>query len=147
MRASIPCAAGLVLLILSTLAHAEVAPSKVQGTIVIPAKVPSFMGSTLEIKLWEYDPFLADASAKLFDEVIVKDYGHAETKETTTKFVIGEKANGGKTTKGRNYYVTLFVLVDGKRTHIGELNGKRGLCKVLTGGNPNKIKMVVRPVR
>jgi hypothetical protein len=46
------------------------------------------------------------------------------------------------------YYITVFVLDDaGKRTHIGEKDGKAGLCLVLTDGQPNKVTMIVRPVR
>jgi hypothetical protein len=39
------------------------------------------------------------------------------------------------------------LLKDGKRTHIGELDGKADLTKVLEGGKPSKVKMVVRAVR
>jgi hypothetical protein len=41
----------------------------------------------------------------------------------------------------------VFVLKDGKRTHIGEQGGKSGLCKVLTQGNPSSVKMIARTVR
>ena len=30
---------------------------------------------------------------------------------------------------------------------MGEKDGKRGLCKVLTGGNPKKVNLVLRDLR
>ena len=116
----------------------------VQGVLVIPKTVGSFEGHTLEIKLWEYDPFLADASAKLVDEFGAKTYGHTQGKDTKTTFSVGTKL---EPRQDRRYYITVFVLNDGKRTHIGEQDGKSGLCKVLTQGNPSSVKMIARAVR
>ena len=116
----------------------------VQGVLVIPKTVSSFEGHTLEIKLWEYDPFLADVSAKLVDEFGAKTYGHTQGKDTETIFSVGSKL---EPRQDRRYYITVFVVKGGKRTHIGELNGKSGLCKVLTQGNPSSVKMIARPVR
>jgi hypothetical protein len=116
----------------------------VQGVLVIPKTVGSFEGHTLEIKLWEYDPFLADVSAKLVDEFDAKTYGHTQGKDTETTFSVGTKL---EPRQDRRYYITVFVLKDGKRTHIGEQGGKSGLCKVLTQGNPSSVKMIARVVR
>ena len=41
----------------------------------------------------------------------------------------------------------VYALKDGKRTHIGEKDGKRGLCTVLAKGNHSSVTMVLRPVR
>jgi hypothetical protein len=116
----------------------------VQGVLVIPKTVGSFEGHTLEIKLWEYDPFLADASAKLIDNFGAKAYGHMQGKSTATAFSVGSKL---EPRKDRRYYITVFVVKDGKRTHIGERDGESGLCKVLTQGNPASVKMIARAVR
>ena len=116
----------------------------VQGVLAIPKTVGSFEGHTLEIKLWEYDPFLADASAKLVDEFGVEKYSHEGGKETETTFLVGGKL---EPRQDRRYYITVFVLKDGKRTHIGEKDGKSGLCKVLPQGNPSLVKMIARTVR
>lgn len=116
----------------------------VQGVLVIPKTVGSFEGHTLEIKLWEYDPFLADASAKLVDEFSVKDYGHTQAKATETIFSVGSKL---EPRQNRRYYITVFVLKDGNRTHIGEIDGKNGLGKVLADGKQSKVKVIARPVR
>lgn len=116
----------------------------VQGVLVIPKMVGSFEGHTLEIKLWEYDPLLADASAKLVDDFGVENYGHEAGEDTETAFSVGTKL---EPRQDRRYYITVFVIKDGKRTHIGEQDGKSGLCKVLTQGNTSSVKMIARAVR
>lgn len=116
----------------------------VQGLVLIPKTVGAFEGHLLEIKLWEYDPLLADVSAILVDEFEINSYKHAEGKKTQTPFVVGSHI---EPRKDRRYYITVFVLKEGKRTHIGEQGGKSGLCKVLTDGNLTSVKIVGRPVR
>jgi hypothetical protein len=44
------------------------------------------------------------------------------------------------------YYVTLFILKDGIRTHIGEVPDKF-LCTVLTHGETNKITLKVKQLQ
>lgn len=111
-------------------------------TMVIPTGVPSFAGRTLELQLWEYDPFLADASAKNIGKIIDPNFSHTAGKETRKKFAPGPKPADVKERMG--YYVTLFVLDAGKRTHMGERDGNRGISKVLTQGAPKEIQMIVR---
>ena len=94
--------------------------------------------------MWEYDPFLADVSAKLVDEFGVKKYGHEGGKDTATTFSVGTML---VPRQDRRYYITVFVVKDGRRTHIGEQDGKSGLCKVLTQGNPSSVKLIARAVR
>ena len=113
------------------------------GTVVIPADLASFDKRTLEVKLWQYDPFLADVSADLFDELIVKDYSHKTGTASKIKIKLG-KPNTVR--EDRAYYLTVFIMQNGKRTHMGEKDGKRGLCKVLNRGNPNSVEMIVREV-
>ena len=49
---------------------------------------------------------------------------------------------------GMSYYLTCFVIdAKTKRYLMGEKDGKRGLCKVLTGGNPNKVNLILRDLR
>ncbi|MCC9609063.1 hypothetical protein LOC68_07115 [Blastopirellula sp. JC732] len=121
-----------------------IAAKGVQGKLVIPKTVGSFAGHTLEIKLFEFDPFLADVSAKLVDQFDAKEFGHTAGETTELEFTVGGKL---EPRQDRSYYITVFVLKDGQRTHMGELDGKPGLCKVLTEGNPSEVKMIVRAVR
>ncbi len=118
--------------------------SGVRGDVLIPEKVGSFKDHALEILLWEYDPLLADAPATLIDKVFVEKYSHEEGKPTETPFAVGTKL---KPREDRRYYITVFVVKGEDRTHIGEQDGKNGLCKVLTQGNPSTVKMIARPVR
>ena len=81
---------------------------------------------------------------KLVDEFGVEKHSHKQGKNTETTFFVGAKL---EPRQDRRYYITVFILKDGKRTHIGEKDGKRGLCKVLTQGNPCSVMMIVRSVR
>lgn len=117
--------------------------TKVTGTLVVPAGVPSFRNLTVEIKLFRYDPRLADVSADLVDAGYLKDYQHQQGKETRTAFAIGTKP-GAKTDAKKRYYVTLFITKDGRRTHMGQCAHRKGLCLVLTQGHPREITMTVK---
>jgi hypothetical protein len=125
---------------------AEDKPStKVEGTFVIPKEVPSFEGRLVEIRLYKHDPRIADKAADLVERVEIKDFSHAQGKETKKDFAIG--ANGTLEPK-MGYYVTLFILQKEQRTHIGECeHSKKDLCKVLTNGEPSKISLKVREVK
>ena len=49
---------------------------------------------------------------------------------------------------GMSYYLTCFVIdAKTKRYLMGKKDGKRGLCKVLTGGNPNQVNLILRDLR
>ncbi len=128
---------------LETAGEGDARKAALTGTVVVPADLASFDGQTLEVKLWQYDPLLADVSADLFDELTVKDYSHKTGTVTNTKFELG-KPNTVR--EDRAYYLTVFVTDNGKRTHMGEKDGKRGLCNVLTRGNPPSVEMIVRGI-
>jgi hypothetical protein len=134
------------LCVVTTVSAADPVPSKVTGEVLLPAGLASFEKLRLEVTLWEYDPRLADASATRFDEVVVKNYAHTKGKDTRTAFTLGEKVNGGKTNAGKAYYLTVFVTQRGRRTHIGERDGKPGLCMVLTNGSRNEVTLTLRAV-
>ena len=119
--------------------------SKVTGTVVTAASVKGYSGLVLELRLYEYHPLIADKPADLVAKLNLKNYAHKAGKETKTHFTIGE--NGGKK-PGMAYYLTCFVIDRaGKRTLMGEKDGKRGLCKVLSAGNPNKVNLILRDLR
>ena len=115
------------------------------GTVIAPKAVKDITGLTLELRLYEYDPLLADAPADLVAKLRVKNLAHKEGKETKTKFTLAE---GASIQPRRSYYLTCFVLdANGKRYLMGEKDGKRGLCKVLANGNPNKVTLILRDLR
>ena len=119
--------------------------SKVTGTVVTAGSVKDYAGLTLELRLYEYHPFIADKPADLVAKLNLKNYAHKADKETKTTFTIGEDS---KVKPGMSYYLTCFVIdAKGKRYLMGEKDAKRGLCKVLTGGNPKKVNLVLRDLR
>ena len=121
------------------------ANTKVTGTVTVPKAVESFDKRVLELRLYEYDPRIADKGADLVELVEKKDFAHKKGTDTVEKFVIGAK---GKLRADRRYYLTVFVLDGNTRTHIGELDhAMKGLGKVLTDGQPRDVKATVRPVR
>ena len=125
------------------LAAAESA--KVTGTIVTPKTVKAYSGLELEIRLYEYHPFIADKPADLVGKFNVKKYAHKADTETKTQFIVGDAST---IKPGMSYYITCFVLdAKGKRQLMGEKDGKRGLCKVLTAGNPKKVTLILRDLR
>src|SRR4051794_36088999 len=121
------------------------ATTKVEGTLVVSKDLPSFQGRVVEIRLYKHDPRIADKAADLVEKLELKDFAHTQGQETTKAFVVGAK---GTLEAKQGYYVTLFLLDGGKRTHLGECeHSKNNLCRVLTDGQPAKIKLTVRAVR
>jgi len=126
-------------------AFAQDETAKVQAKVQIPATLASFKDQQLEVLLYEFDPRIADKAATLIDKHLNKSFSHTTGKETSVEITLGEKA---KLQPMMGYYLTVFVLdAAGKRTHIGEKDGKAGLCSVLTKSNPSKVTMIARPVR
>ena len=136
--------AGTMVLAFVALAK-EPASTKVTGTVLTPKGVKDYSGLTLEVRLYEYHPFVADKPADLVARLNLEEYAHKTGKETKTQFKVGE---AGTIMPGMSYYITCFVIdAKGKRYLMGEKDGKRGLCKVLTGGNPNRVNLILRDLR
>lgn len=128
---------------------AEADSTEVTGTLILPATVGSIKGSVVEIRLYEYDPRIADKAATLVDKVQIKGFQHTQGKETKREFSIGKKPPEKLDPKMR-YYVTLFIHPGDPdktpRTHMGEATHRKGLCLVLTQDHPRQITMKVREV-
>lgn len=119
--------------------------AKVIGTILTPKTVKAYGELELEIRLYEFHPFIADKPADLVGKFNVKKYVHKAGAETKTQFIVGDAAI---IKPRRSYYLTCFVLdAKGKRILMGEKNGKRGICNVLTEGNPRKVNLILRDLR
>lgn len=118
--------------------------AEVKATIVVPKTVESFKGRTLEVRLYKYDPLIADKAADLVDIIEEKNFAHTKGNDTVKELSLGKKA---KLEERRSYYVTLFIL-DGKdRTHMGDCEHAKGFAKVLTNGQPNVIKAIFRELK
>ena len=146
MRTFIPLA--LTLAFVAACGRADDKPddsTKVTGTITVPKDVKAFSKLVLEVRLYEYDPRIADKAADLVDILIVKDFTHIEGKENVEKIELGAKA---KIAAGKSYYVTVFVLDGDTRTHMADLDHAKGnLGKVLTNGAPSEIKGTLRSLK
>ena len=117
--------------------------TRVTGTFTVPKEQASFEKLTLEIRLYEYDPKVADKGADLVEKVEVKDFKHEKGKETVEKFEVGAK---GMIKDGKAYYLTLYVLDGETRVSRGDLTHDAGLGKVLTGGHPREVKATARQI-
>ena len=62
----------IALLTASAFAADKPGSAKVTGTVIAPKAVKDIAGLTLELRLYEYDPFLADAAADLVATEAVK---------------------------------------------------------------------------
>jgi hypothetical protein len=118
--------------------------ARVTGTFLLPKELDSFDGRVVEIRLYKIHLMIADKAADLVEKVEIKDFAHTKGTETKKAFVVGAKA---KLEKDMKYYLTLFILNDGQRTHMGEVSPGAEPPKVLTQGHPNKVTLTVRQVR
>lgn len=117
--------------------------TRVAGTFTVPKEQASFEKLTLEIRLYEYDPKVADKGADLVDKVEVKDFKHEKGKETVEKFEVGAK---GMIKDGKAYYLSLYVMDGDTRVSRGDLSHDAGLGKVLTNGHPREVKATARQI-
>lgn len=116
---------------------------QVTGAVTVPDIVKSFNDRVLEIKLFEFDPTVADKKADLVAHFEKKNFSHEMGHETVVPFSLG----GERIPKpGLQYYITVFVLDGEQRTHIGEIDGKRELGRVLLSAQPSTVKVVLREV-
>ena len=118
--------------------------ASVSGIVIIPADLPSFAESKLEIRLYKFDPLLADRPAQLIDRFSAQNYSHIEGKTTKTKFELGSQE---RIDPAMRYYITVFILSNDIRTHIGEKKGKQGLFTVLSANDPRHFSVWIRPVK
>lgn len=116
----------------------------VRGSVLIPDELASFANQDLELLLFEYDPRLADVGATQIDKLLMEGVSHEQGKGGVITFELGK---GFESRLDRAYYVTCFVLENGNRTHIGELDGQPGLIGVLKLGQPRSLSLHLRAVR
>jgi hypothetical protein len=111
--------------------------------VLIPKTCASFDGQKLDLRLYEYDPLLADVGADLVGQVTLQ-VSHTQGTDSKLAIRLGQQH---QLRPKRSYYVTLFILQGDARTHMGEQDGERGLCHVLTEGNPRQVTMIVRSLK
>ena len=86
---------------------------------------PDLKKATIKVTMWEYNPLLADASAKKFaykESILL----HKKGTETRASFALGKK---DQTKTQMKYYITAEVWAKGKRLYFLD-----GFNKVVPGG-------------
>lgn len=86
----------------------------ISGKLTINSNEEAFARATAWVRVWEYDPFLADDAAKQFADARIVDIEHQNGTETEIPFSIG---NVEDINPGKKYYLTVFIYRDGK---VGE---------------------------
>lgn len=143
MRTVLSLGTGLLVLAAAGVrAGAEEKTAKVTGTFTLPKELDSIQAQVVEIRLYKIHPMIADKAADLVELVEIKDFAHTKGTQTKKEFVIGAKA---KLEPEMKYYLTLFILKDGQRTHMGQVPGKF-LITVLTQGEPDTVAITVKKV-
>lgn len=117
----------------------------VRGEVFVPAALESFEGLTLQLQLWEYDPRAVDRPAALLDRVELHPAVHDRGRDSASPFQLGGRGDQGGIRPGFRYYVTCFLRAGERRTHVGEPEGREGLCRVLTEGHPREVRLILRP--
>jgi hypothetical protein len=116
-------------------------PATTQVTILVPAAVDSFANHRLEVALHQFDPRGGDHET-LIDVHIDKAFTHNRGVPNQLLVTIGAQA---MTNPDMYYSVTVAAFnAHGKRSHLGELDGKRGLVQVLTAGKSNQVTVTLR---
>ncbi|ALS96929.1 MliC family protein [Lacimicrobium alkaliphilum] len=114
----------------------------VTGNINLPASLASIDRAVLDLRLYKYEPFAADQRAEMVDWVQSPAFVHQQGSSTERPFQIGTQEPYDPQ---MGYYLTLYLLEDGHRTHIGQCrHNKKGLCKVLTREQPDEVEVVFK---
>lgn len=116
----------------------------VEGTLTISADEDTFENVLVDIRMYEYDPFLADVSADLFDQIKLKDFSHTKGEATDYAFNIGS----GVYNPERSYYITVSIYQGNDPTPSQQIYWGRcshdDFCNVL-GDGPTTITIVAEP--
>jgi len=109
------------------------------GEMTFEKTEESFENATAWVRLWEYDPRLADAGADLFGDKKIAELKHTKGEPTLMQFKLDGKK---KINPERQYYVTIFVYKDGKvGDNASEIFFLNGFNKVTL---PGKIEGVFK---
>ncbi len=140
VRLFVAMAAGTTFLLGSSVFAQDSA--KVQVTIKISDKTPSFKGQRLVVMLYHDHPNQPDRGKSAVANHIDTKFSHRQGSETVVTVTLGENV---KVKPSLNYSVNVAVFNEDKLTHISERKGARGPFGVLTNGSPAQIAVLIRP--
>lgn len=116
-------------------------PATTLVVVQAPANLAPIPNRDLEVILWEIDPRVPGKEV-MVEKHLQRAFRHAAGAETNQRITLGAHATA---MPDMVYHVTVAVLDPfGKRTHLGEKNGVRGLASVPSEGKPSQITMVIR---
>lgn len=111
-------------------------------TCTVGKDEPAFKAALVAATLWEYDPLLADASAKPVAKVELRDAAHEPGKDSIFKLGLSAKL-----AKPRKYYVTVFIYPDNQVDEKRRLYFIDGMQKVFEKGVEEKLNLTLKRVR
>lgn len=112
--------------------------NEVTGRFMIPADAATTEGMTLIVRLWEYDPLLADASAKEVGSFEKNELSHEQGEESAFSYTVRPSANDGQLKASMKYYVTAQIDHAGKRLFYGKPE-QGGMAKVFEDGQSSEV--------
>src|SRR5580765_6347816 len=147
-RTSIHAFSGVVLLAGALLGFAAVpdrpAPpeerTQVQIVVKVPAAIPQFLNTRLDVAIYEYHPQIK-GQERLLAKYVDNGFAHNPPNETNKPITLVLSA---PVQPQLHYYATVDAFRGNKRVLIGDLDGKRGLAQMLTAGKPANAMMIVR---
>ena len=117
--------------------------ARVQVSIKISAKTPSFSGQRLVVSLSHDFPLQDDRGDKTVDRHIDAKFSHQKGQDTVLMVTLGEKV---KIDPSVHYMVTVAVFdAASKITHRGVKDGEPGPFYVINKGSPRKLALTVQP--
>ncbi len=111
-------------------------------TCILPADGPAVERGVLVVRLYEYDPRLADAAATEIGRVTLAGISHRMGSETILRFPCS-----GATSARKSYYITAVVYPsEGVAADCSGLYFINGFQRVLTAGNRESLTLALTPV-
>ena len=110
-------------------------------TCVLSAEGPSVERGELVVRLYEYDPRVADRSAAEIGRIAVAGFAHRAGEETVLRFPCT-----GTTDRRRAYYITAVVYPEGAAPDRSGIYYLDGFQRVLADGVREALSVVLTPV-
>lgn len=113
----------------------------VDMTCVLSAEGPTVERGELVVRLYEYDPRVADRSAAEIGRIAVSGFAHRSGEETVLRFPCT-----GTTGRRRSYYLTAVVYPEGAAPDRSGIYYLDGFQRVLADGDREALSVVLTPV-
>lgn len=117
---------------------------KVEGVLSIAKGLASFSDSRIELILYRYRSNTRDRKAEAVGTLTLLEFTHQQGQEDEKNFIIGKDSPRDPAS---SYYLSVYVVKDGTRTHIGKCaTSPDKQCTVLDGKHPGKVQIIIEPL-